>query len=98
MRWEGQHQGTVLLINLLIIVFRTTYMMVHQENYPRNPWQIGLVRLVTAFIILCGYIRIYSEENPIVRDVSICFLFRLARLVVEGRGKNVILFLTLAST
>ena len=61
-RWEGQRQGTVLLINLLIIIIRTTYMMLHHEAYPSNLWQIGLVRLVTTLIILCGFIRIYIKK------------------------------------
>ena len=60
--WEGQRQGTVLLMNLLMIIIRSSYMMLHVKDYPRNPWQIGLVRLVVAVIILCSYIRIYIKK------------------------------------
>ena len=62
MMWEGQRQGTVLLMNLLMIIIRTWYMMLHAKDYPRNPWQIGLVRLVIAVIILCSYSRLYIKK------------------------------------
>ena len=62
MRWEGQPRETVLLINIVIIVLRTIYIMFHPQHYPKNLWQIGLVRLVTTIIIFCGFVRIYVRK------------------------------------
>ena len=60
--WKGQRQETMLLMNTAIPTFRTFYRLFNPEKYPRDRWQIAVVRIAFYAFTFCGHLNVYVKK------------------------------------